>query len=235
MPEITVVLVEPKIEGNVGAVARTMKNFGLGDLRLVRSCELGDEAFKRAKHARDLLENAESYESLEDATKDCSLVVGTSGIDTPSEKKFVRIAMNPRDLSAKLENHEGRAAVLFGREDLGLFNEELLKCDMLVKIPTSEAYPILNISHAASIVFYELFSAKVEKRPVREVTDLEREKLNEFFRMLLLATDHPRHTMERTEVMFRRLIGRAVLSEWEYHILMGVLGDAVNRIKHKQG
>ncbi|MCK5548253.1 MAG: RNA methyltransferase, partial [Thermoplasmata archaeon] len=147
----------------------------------------------------------------------------------------VRIAMNPRDLSAKLENHEGRAAVLFGREDLGLFNEELLKCDMLVKIPTSEAYPILNISHAASIVFYELFSAKVEKRPVREVTDLEREKLNEFFRMLLLATDHPRHTMERTEVMFRRLIGRAVLSEWEYHILMGVLGDAVNRIKHKQG
>ncbi len=233
MPEIAVVLVEPKTEGNVGAVARAMKNFGLEDLRLVRTCDVGDEAYKRAKHASDVLENAKRFEDLEDAIKDCALVAGTSGIDTPSEKKFLRIAMGPRELCSKLEGHEGRVAILFGREDLGLYNEELIKCDILVKIPTGEAYPILNISHAASIMFYELHHAKVEKRPVSEITELEREKLHEFFRELLLATDHPGHTMERTGVMFRRLIGRAVLSEWEYHILMGVLSDAINRLQKK--
>jgi len=62
---------------------------------------------------------------------------------------------------------------------------------------------------------------------------LEKEKLYEFFRELLVATNHPKHKMERTEVMFRRLIGRAVLSNWEYHILMGVLSDTAKKLREK--
>lgn len=233
MPEIAVVLVEPKFEGNIGAVARSMKNFGFEDLRLVKSCELGDEAYKRSKHARDVLENAKRFEDLEDALKDCSLIAGTSSVEAGSDKYFLRIAMSPREFSSKISEHEGKVAILFGREDQGLFNEELKRCDLLVKIPAGETYPILNVSHAASILFYELFQIEVEKRPVREVTDLEKEKLYEFFRELLVATNHPKHKMERTEVMFRRLIGRAVLSNWEYHILMGVLSDTAKKLREK--
>jgi TrmH family RNA methyltransferase len=231
MPEVAVVLVEPKIEGNIGAVARAMKNFGLYELRIVKPCNIGDEAYKRAKHARGILEAVKCYDCLEDALEGCSLVAGTSGIETPSERYFLRISMRPREFVQRITEHEGKLAILFGREDLGLFNEELKRCDILVNIPTNDEYPILNVSHAATIVFYELYQAGFEKRPLSEITELEREKLIEFFRELLVATRHAEHTRERTEVMFRRLIGRAVLTNWEYHVLMGVLGDAVKGLK----
>jgi tRNA/rRNA methyltransferase len=234
MPDITVVLVEPKFEGNIGAVARAMKNFGLDVLRLVKACEIEDEAYKRAKHARDVLEKAKRFEDLEDALKDCSLVAGTSSIETPSEKYFLRIATSPKEFCNKIVEHEGRMAILFGREDYGLYNEELKKCDILVKIAASEIYPIMNISHAASIIFYELYQTKAEKKLVREVTDLEKEKLYEYFHELLVATRHPKHKMDRTEVMFRRLVGRAVLTEWEYHILMGVFRDTIELVEKKE-
>lgn len=234
MPEIAVILVEPKTGGNVGAVARAMKNFGLEDLRLVKPCEISDEAYKRAKHGRGILEGVKSHDCLEDALEGCSLVAGTSGIETPSERYFLRISMKPREFVKRVGEHEGRLAILFGREDLGLFNEELKRCDILVNIPTSEEYPILNVSHAATILFYEIFQADFEKKSMSEITDLEREKLIEFFRELLIATRHAEHTRERTEVMFRRLIGRAVLTNWEYHVLMGVLGDALKGLKKEE-
>jgi len=233
MPEIVVVLVEPKFEGNIGAVARSMKNFGLEDLRLVKACELEDEAYKRSKHARDVLENAKRFENLEDALKDCTLVAGTSSIGTPSEKYFLRIATNPKEFCEKINEHEGKVAILFGREDYGLYNQELKRCDILVRIPANEVYPIMNVSHAASIIFYELFQTNTENKSVREVTELEKEKLFEYFHELLLATRHPEHKINRTEVMFRRLVGRAVLTEWEYHILMGVFRETIERMKKK--
>ncbi len=230
MPRVVVVLVEPKNEGNVGAVARAMKNFGASELVLVRPCALGDEARKRAMHGVDLLEEARVADGLEAAVRDADFIMGTSGIDTQSEKHFARIAVPPKDAAARTAPLRGTVAVLFGREDFGLSESELARCDLLVKIPASEEYPILNLSHAVAILLYELHAAKGSRRATRQASGMEKEKLHDAFAALLEATDYPSHKRARTKIMFRRLVGRAVPSKWEFHALMGTLTRATKRI-----
>lgn len=235
MPRIRVVLVEPKNEGNVGAVARAMKNFGAAELILVRPCALGDEARKRAMHGIDLLESARIAPSFAEALAGADLVVGTSGIDTASEKHFARIAIGPSEAADRLATLQGCVAVAFGREDFGLSEEEIAACDLLVKIPAAEEYPILNLSHAVAILLYELHRVQGTRRAIREASGLEKEKLHEAFAELLEATDYPPHKRARTKVMFRRLVGRAVPSKWEFHALMGAITRATKRIQRLEG
>jgi tRNA/rRNA methyltransferase len=235
VPIIRVVLVEPKNQGNVGAVARAMKNFGVRELVLVNPCRLGAEARQRAMKGIDILEGARRVGNLEAALKGADLLIGTSGIDTASEKRFARIAMTPRDCATRVAKFEGRVALLFGREDFGLLDEELRRCDVLVKIPAFPEYPILNLSHAATILLYELFAAKATRQSNREASGMEKEKLYEAFEALLSETDYPAHKRARTQVMFRRLLGRAVPSKWEFHALMGVLQRATKRIRRLEG
>ena len=235
MPDVRVILVEPKNEGNVGAVARAMKNFDATELVLVKPCRLGDEARKRAMHGVDILNAARTARDFRAAVRGADLVVGTSGIDTASEKRFARISVTPEDLADRVAPLGGTVALVFGREDFGLLEEELLACDLLVTIPASAEYPILNLSHAAAILLYELYAARAPKRSRREASGLEKEKLHEAFASLLEVTDYPAHKRTRTKVMFRRLMGRAVPSKWEFHALMGVLQRATKRIKRFEG
>ncbi|MCK5292439.1 MAG: RNA methyltransferase [Thermoplasmata archaeon] len=223
-------MAEPKNEGNVGAVARAMMNFGVEDLILVNPCEIGVVAEKRAMRAIEILKSARTYETLEEALKEVDFVVGTSGVDTASDRRFIRIALGPDEASAKLAEMDGKVGLLFGREDFGLLNPELMKCDMLIRIPSSEDYPILNLSHAVSVVLYELFKPTAEKRERRKASGHEKEKLQEHFVKLLDAINYPEHKMERTKMMFRRLMGRATPSKWEFHALMGVIGEAAKRL-----
>jgi tRNA/rRNA methyltransferase len=232
MPEFRIILVNPRNDGNVGAVVRSMGNFDFKELCLVSPCEITEEAYKRAKHAGDVLRNANVVDSLEQALEGCDLIVGTSGIVTAGEKHYVRIPIPPREFAERVKEHEGLVAILFGPEDTGLLQEDLMRCDILVNIPSGEEYPILNLSHAATIVLYELFQAKPRKTGgPRPTSELEREKLFLFFDDLLEAVDYPDFRRERTKVMFRRLMGRSVPTKWEFHTIMGVLGDAAKKIK----
>ena len=231
MPTIRVVLVEPKNEGNVGAVARAMKNFGVAELVLVNPCRLADEARQRAMRGIEILESARTVGDLDAALKGTDLIVGTSGVDTKSEKHFARISLSPREAASRVATNDGRIALLFGREDFGLLEGEILRCDLLVTIPASPEYPILNLSHAVTILLYELLSARAIKHGKREASGMEKEKLHDAFKSLLTATNYPVHKRGRTQVMFRRLIGRAVPSKWEFHALMGALQRATKRIQ----
>jgi tRNA/rRNA methyltransferase len=233
--DIRVVVAEPKHEGNVGAVARAMGNFGAKDLILVRPCRIGEEARKRAMHATSILDAARAVDSLEDALADVDLVVGTSGIETTGEKRFARIAISPRELAARVASIEGTIALLFGREDFGLFDGELAKCDLLVTIPASKESPVLNLSHAAAILLYELSLPATSRPHRRPASGMEKEKLHEAFTSLLEAADYPTHKRARTRIMFRRLLGRAAPSKWEFHALMGVFQRATKRIQRLEG
>jgi len=226
-----VVLVEPGNEGNVGAIARVMKNFDADDLALVRPCPIGAEARRRAMHGIHVLEAARVVETVEAAVEGADLIVGTSAIDTKSEKRFARIAARPRELAARIAPVEGTVALLFGREDFGLLDEEILRCDVLVTIPASKEYPVLNMSHAAAVVLYEAFSATAAARTRRIASGQEKETLHDAFDALLTATNYPAHKRTRTRVMFRRLMGRAMPSRWEFSALMGVLERARKRIR----
>jgi TrmH family RNA methyltransferase len=235
LPAVRVVLVEPKNEGNVGAVARAMKNFGFADLILVNPCPIGVEGRQRAMRGSDLLEHAPRVADVASALEGSDLVVGTSGIDATNEKRFAKISIAPKDLAMRAAPMQGTLALLFGREDFGLLDEELLRCDLLVTIPASPGYPILNLSHAAAIVLYELFAAAATTKHPRVASGLEKERLHEAFADLLDTTNYPAHKEARTRIMFRRLLGRAVPSKWEFHALMGVFERATKRIRRLEG
>jgi TrmH family RNA methyltransferase len=234
MVNFRVVLVTPRHEGNVGAVVRSMGNFDFHELFMVAPCEIGDEAFKRAKHAGEILRSAVTVQSLDEAIKDCDLIVGTSGIVSSGEKHFVRIPITPRQFAERVKDHDGTVALLFGPEDSGLAQEDLLRCDLLVNIPSSADYPVLNLSHAVTIVLYELFMQPPKKGGPRAASQEERKMLFEFFDDLLGAIDYPEFRKQKTKVMFRRMMGRAIPTKWEFHTIMGVFGDAAKKIRKKE-
>ena len=232
MADVRIVLVGPKFEGNIGAIARSMANFDLSDLYLVDPCDIGDEAYRRAKHGSSVLDNAKKVGTLSEAVEGCFLVVGTSGIVTKGEKNYVRVPISVSEFADRLDGYSEKVAVLFGREDIGLLQDELARCDLLITIPASDSYPILNLSHAATVVMYELSKAVVsEPTPADEE---EKEQIMSFFDGLLDSIDYPEQRKENTSVMFRRLMGRAVPTKWEYNTILGVFGDASKIIMKKR-
>jgi len=227
--EIAVILVEPKYAGNVGAVARIMKNFGFSKLLLINpSFSLdSDECRKFAMHAQEIIDNAELLQSFNEALKKMDFVVGTTSIESKNDKHHLRKAILARDFAKEIYKMEGKIGIAFGREDYGLLNEEIKKCDLLVKIPTSEQYPALNLSHAVCILLYELFIQKHEPMEIILANGKEKEKMYEFFDKLLDTINYPEYKKENTRILFRRVMGRAMLSKWEYHTLMGVFKKAI--------
>jgi len=156
--QLIVVLIEPEIQGNVGAVARAMLNFGFDELRIIsdNGYVFGDEAYARSKHAKDVLLNSEIYTDWDTCMSDISLVIGTSGKREYGEKVSFRHFVMPEELAVRLLDVEGKVALVFGREGVGLVTDELHMCDILATIPTWEGYPILNLSHAVSLLLYEM-------------------------------------------------------------------------------
>jgi TrmH family RNA methyltransferase len=226
-----VVLVEPEHDGNIGAVARSMGNFAFDDLCMVNPCPIGEEAFKRAKHAGYVLERAAVVDTLDEAVKGCSLVVGTSGVITHGPKNYTRIPLSARELAERTADSEDSIALVFGREGIGLTQEELARCDILVHIPSDDGYPTLNLSHAVTIVLYEIYQAAGHKRSRPVVSsEEERELLHKFFHDLLIAIDYPDFRRENTEIMFRRMMGRSIPTKYEFYTIMGVIGDAAKLI-----
>jgi TrmH family RNA methyltransferase len=231
MPSFKVVLVEPQVDGNVGAVARSMANFGFTELCMVNACPITDEGYKRAKHAGYILDQAKHVATFEEAISDCFLIVGTSGIITHGDRHYARIPLTPRQFADRAKDSDDRIALVFGREDLGLTQEQLIRCDLLVSIPSHEDYPVLNLSHAATILMYEVYAGGHQHEKPNEATEHDKELLFGRFMELLEAIDYPSFRRERTNVMFRRMMGRALPTRYEYHTIMGVIGGAAEKIR----
>jgi tRNA/rRNA methyltransferase len=229
-----IVLIEPKYSGNIGAVARAMMNFDVEKLYLVNPCELDNVCYARAMHATKILDNAKMFSCFEDAVKNLDFLVATSSIESKTDKRHLRNPLFLEDFAEKIFDVKGKIGLIFGREDYGLFNEEIASCDIMLKIPTSESYPSLNLSHAVTIVLYSIYLQKAsiptQRRPIGP---LEKQKLYEFFGQLLDNTNYPSHKKEHTKIMFKRIMGRAMPSKWEYHTLMGVFSRALGKIKRK--
>ncbi len=229
-----VVLVEPKNSGNIGAVARAMMNFEFEHLYLINPCELDNACYARAMHATKILDNAKTFNCFEDAVQNLDFLVATSSIESKTDKRHLRNPLLLEEFSEKIIDVKGKVGLVFGREDYGLYNDEIAACDIMVKIPTSESYLSLNLSHAVTIVLYALNLKKaiIPKRR-RPIEALEKKKLYEYFEHLLDDINYPNHKKEHTKIMFKRIMGRAIPSKWEYHTLMGVLSKTLGKIKQK--
>jgi tRNA/rRNA methyltransferase len=220
--EIRVVLVEPLYEGNVGSVARAMKNFGFSDLVLVNPPELEGQARAFAMHARDLLDNAPVFSSISEAVGDSNLIIAATGNPGERVEEHIRMpAYTPCEIGKLLEGKGGLVSILFGREDKGLNNAELKGCDIIMNIPTSLQYPSMNLSHAVAVVLYELSDIKGGNMRLAERFD--QNLMYDHIRELLNDIDYPEHKKDKTMLMIRRILGRARLSSREVQTIRGLI------------
>lgn len=227
--EIRIVLVEPMYQGNVGSVARAMKNFGYSDLVLVNPCKLEGQARAMSSHARDVLEGARIVSNLEEAVKGANLLIGTTGVSSLKTGEHIRLPLyTPKELKERLEGHSGTIAIMFGREDNGFRNEELKSFDMLITIPTSEIYPVMNISHAVAVVLYELSELEGGNSPLAEGFDLQ--LLYGHMEEFLGKIEYPPHKKDKTFLMLRRILGRAGLTPREVQTLRGIIRKTERRM-----
>tara|TARA_Y100000996_G_scaffold214630_1_gene168465 strand:+ start:2083 stop:2841 length:759 start_codon:yes stop_codon:yes gene_type:complete len=153
---IKIVLVGTTHPGNIGAAARAIKTMGLRHLDLVCPKEFpSEQAIYRSKAAKDILENARIYQSLLESVKDCEMVIGTSA----RNRKVPWPVLDPKNASKEINSNvrnNSKVAIVFGREDRGLTNEELGICNLHVHIPTNEDYTSLNLAQAVQIMTYEV-------------------------------------------------------------------------------
>ena len=234
---IYVVFVEPESPGNIGFLARTMKNFGLLNLVLINPCELKNESFYQAMHARDVVSNAETYTSLEEflKIKEIDTAVATTG-NAGGSYNIARIAISPEQLADSI-NYNGNVSLIFGREGNGLSNQEISLCNVIVSIPTHDYYPVLNITHAAAIIFYEMFKRE-KSYPVDRLeaaTANEKDSLISYMDDIIIKLGYPEHKSKNASLVFNRIIGRAFISGREAHTLKGTLRRINLRIKEING
>lgn len=217
-----VILVEPLYSGNVGSVARVMKNFGFSELVLISPCELDMKARVMAVHAYDIIENAKIEFSFRDSVRGSNIIVGMTGNPGKTDNKHFRLpAVFPRRLKEKLTGKGGVISLVFGREDRGLANEELEMCDIIVNIPTSPDYPSMNLSHAVSVVLYELCDISGGTTYFADHFDIE--LLYEHIDEVLEDIEYKEHKEDKTKLMLRRILGRAELTGREVQTLRGIL------------
>ncbi|MGE0113351.1 MAG: RNA methyltransferase [Steroidobacteraceae bacterium] len=226
---IRIVLVATSHPGNIGAVARAMKNMGLRELHLVCPQQFPHpEAAARASGADDLLDQAVVHADLQSAVADCGLVIGTSA----RQRHIPFVPVEPRECAQEVVRHAqagDAVALVFGAERTGLTNTELALCGMLVTIPTSDAYSSLNIAMAVQIIVYELRLAARDARPVVEredplATQLDMERFYQHLEAVLAGTQFRDHTASgHLMARVRRLFNRAQVDQNEMRILRGIL------------
>lgn len=224
--DVDIIFVEPETSGNIGAIARTMRNFNSSRLILVNpQCEIDKEARIRSVHATDVLEDAKVVSSFDEALDMVDFSVGTTAIES-GDHNLIRLSLRPWELSKEIENVNGRVGLVLGRESSGLSRDELKKCDLTVTIPTNPEYSTLNVSHAASIVLYELYK-KYDERPeeIREISGKEKEVLVNIWNELVESLDYQESKKEVVSIIFKRLLGRSFISGREAHTLTGVFRE----------
>lgn len=224
--KLRVILLEPEYEGNIGSIARAMKNFGLNELWIVNpKTDIGDESIAFAMHAKDILNNAKIVKEIGLALKGCSYVAGTTSISARRPGNLLRIAITPEVFAKSVLKSKGKIGLIFGRESKGLSNEELSICDLVVTIPANSRYKTLNIANASTIIFYELFKTRRNKTQVSrlESSSEDRNRLLKLFNYITTKTDMSENRKKLANRAFSNIISRSIASSREVTLMIGVL------------
>ena len=225
MRNLRVVLVRPRGSGNIGSVARAMKNFGARELAIVGSARTGSFwARAMAVHGRDVLSNAKFHATIREAIADCHLIVGT----TARSGLYRHHSRTPREIAPEIAAAArlGKVALIFGPEDHGLSNKDLAPCQLLMTIPAHPDYQSLNVAQAAAVCLYETFVASMSQLPKTAVQRAQAQHIERLFdimrdlllRIGFLDSENPEHML----LAFRRFLGRAGLEDKDVRILTGM-------------
>jgi len=225
LDNVVVILSGTKHPGNIGSVARAMNNMGLAHLRLASpQCTRNQESIRLACGGKTVLENAREYGTLKNALRGIHLLVGTTGKTGGNRRQ----TWSPRTLAPKILAHAAseKTGILFGPEDTGLVDDDLLLCQMLMRIPTNPAARSINLAQAVMIASYELFIASLEKEPARvpelastsQVEAMYAQMEEALLKIGFLHPQNARHMM----FALRRVLGRAGLEPPDVGVLRGI-------------
>jgi len=231
---ISFILIEPKEPGNIGASARAMKNMGFTNLELVYpGYFFASEAKQMACQGVEILEKARIHERLDDALADKNLIVGTTrrlgkrrGLIIPLEDSVKRIITSAR---------KNKIAILFGRERIGLTNQEVEKCGFLTIIPSDPVSPSLNLAQSVMLVAYELSRKTYRTKSPALVKHKELEDLyarvHATLRLLEYIPRGDRDVEDKIMRNLKHLIGRSGLTDWELKMIYGICSQVEKKIK----
>lgn len=244
---ITVILFQPEKPGNLGSIARSIKNFGFHNLIIINPrTTLTEEAYNYSVHAKDILNSAEIMQIPDDKHKkqavkkifsEFDIVIGTS-CRIFKEKTLHRIPIPIQSFVEELQNikdlNQKRIGIVFGTEASGLENWVLFLVDYLVTIPTSSNYRSINLAHSVTIFLYELSSIFTDVDIKGDIDIAPRPKraiLFEFFDEMIELTNTPKHKIARSSRAFKSIMSRAHLSKRELTLMLGIFRKIVNLAK----
>ena len=238
LDNIRIVLVGTLYTGNVGSSCRAMANMGIRHLRLAAPNlqNSWDEGERLAVHATDIMNSREEFASLEEAVADCIAVVGT----TAREGLYRQHVKSPRDLAPDIVSlaSQGPVAIVFGREDKGLVNEEIAQCTHLLRIPVSEGYTSINLAQAVLISCYEIFAAsgsyvpphdKAPPAPQAQKAQLMKNWAEMLRGIGFMKSEQTDHFMQG----FQRVFSRGVYTKDDAALLLGVARQALWASKNR--
>lgn len=215
LSEIRIILCRPEESRNIGSVCRAMANCGMNKLRIVgKKADYDDEKVRvLAIHSAYIWEQAEFYENITQATKDCSLAAGTTRRLGKKRKNWLLL---PEEFAQKAMNIEN-VAIIFGNERTGLTDQELDECTLGITIPTDEAFGSLNLSHAVQLICYTIFRANKPHSPSYTPVSLNRldKTVSEIGKNLKSIGFFSITGQEEMEGFWRNILSRAALSEGE--------------------
>ncbi|MFQ5406693.1 MAG: RNA methyltransferase [Candidatus Micrarchaeia archaeon] len=228
---LRVVLVQPEHAWNIGSVARAMKNFGFLDLWIVQpKCKITGDTVKFAKHSQEVLNEEKVVQSVEDAVKDCTTLIGTTASTSRYRKKTLKKCVSTAELSKHLSKNE-KTAILFGSESAGLDEKTTALCDLMVCIPSSKMHTVLNLSHAVAIVLYELFKNKAKKPKTFYQAALKSKRtiLEKKFEKVANELKNVKQP-KKVSLAFRRICDRAKISDDEAQTLFAALSELEKKL-----
>ena len=222
---LRIVMVRPRGSGNIGSVARAMKNVGAKELAIVGNARTQSFWAKAmAVHGRDILQEAKRHPTIREAIADCNLVIGT----TCRAGLYRSHSQTPRQLASTMAAaaRSGKVALLFGPEDHGLSNKDLEHCQLLINIPANPEYQSFNVAQAVVICLYEVYVAsltavaddglvRAQAEDIERLFDIMR---NALLKIGFLDSENPEHML----LAFRRIFGRTGLENKDVRILTGM-------------
>ncbi len=221
--EVYLFFVEPEKVDNIGSMARICKNFEAKYFIINPKVDNFEKAFIVAKHAQDLLEEAlrNRLNSIDEALGLVDIAVGTTG-KIANEYNVLRSPLKPWELAERFKDKKVKLGIFIGRESIGLTNEELKKMDFIVTIPANPEYPILNATHAAAIILYELYKVRSEGHikiagPTREQLKV----LEDYINKVIEKLNPPQHRKEMYKIIMKKLVSQGILNGREVNTLIG--------------
>jgi len=236
--DYSVILVQPKIEGNIGAIARLCNNYNAKNLILIdpQVDHLSSESRARAMHSSKYLENAKIYSTLSDIREKYTTLIATTA-KAGEQYKVSRQPILPWDFAELEIPPNTKIGLVFGREDIGLLNEEIDMCDILVSVPLPGEHKVLNLSHAVAILLHELWKASTNiekiKKQERMSSYSERKILFDEIEKILAKIEYFEHKKPIVYKLIQKIINRSFPNHQEIHGLIGFFKAIRRRLEKK--